>query len=238
MEGTVMHAPLRIFANFFVGLVGLTLMSRVQGQTPTLAERFEAQVSAYEAEDKATPPPKNPILFVGDSQFFRWKTIREDLPGYTLINRGIDSFQLTDLIRYSDRLVTPYRPRLIVMHVGGNDVHHGHQSADQILVAFQSFVRKVRAVYPNVPIIFSSLTPGPGRWDEAAQRVEVNRVLREYIETQPDLKFVDLWTPMLTKDGKPREELWVEDRVHPNHEGYLVRVKYTRPLLGPPDKKK
>lgn len=201
------------------------------------AERFEAQVLAYEAEDKANPPPAGAILFIGDSQFFRWKTIHEDLAGYTIINRGIDSFQIPDLIRYADRLVTPYRPRLIVMHVGGNDVHHGRQSAEQILVAFQSFVRKVRAVYPAVPIIFSSLTPGPGRWDEAAQRVEVNRVIREYIETQPDLKFVDLWSAMLTPDGKPREDLWVEDRVHPNHAGYLVRVKLTRPLLGKPDKK-
>ena len=42
---------------------------------------------------------------------------------------------------------------------------------------------------------------------------------------------------MLTPDGKPREELWVADRIHPNHEGYLLRVKIMRPLLGKPDKK-
>jgi hypothetical protein len=41
---------------------------------------------------------------------------------------------------------------------------------------------------------------------------------------------------MLTPDGKPREELWVEDRIHPNHAGYLLRVKIMRPLLGKPDK--
>ena len=33
-------------------------------------------------------------------------------------------------------------------------------------------------------------------------------------------------------DGKPREDIWVEDRVHPNHAGYLIRVKLTRPFLG------
>ena len=37
---------------------------------------------------------------------------------------------------------------------------------------------------------------------------------------------------MLTPDGQPREDLWVEDRIHPNHEGYLIRVKLMRPLLG------
>jgi hypothetical protein len=29
----------------------------------------------------------------------------------------------------------------------------------------------------------------------------------------------------------------VEDRIHPNHEGYLIRVRIMRPLLGPPDRK-
>jgi hypothetical protein len=39
---------------------------------------------------------------------------------------------------------------------------------------------------------------------------------------------------MLTPDGKPREDIWVADRVHPNHEGYLIRVRLMKPLLGEP----
>jgi lysophospholipase L1-like esterase len=190
-------------------------------------------VVEYEAADRVTPPPKDAILFAGDSQFYRWKTIHEDLPGYTLINRGIDSFQFRDLLHYADRLVLPYAPRLIVLHVGGNDVHNGRTPA-QVLEDFKNFVRRVRAKYPEVPIVYSSITPGPGRWDEAPQRRETNRVIREYVATRPDLKFVDLWDAMLTADGKPREDLWVEDRVHPNHAGYLLRVELTRPLLGAP----
>ena len=42
------------------------------------------------------PPPRNAILLAGDSQFHRWKTVATDLPGYTVINRGIDSFQTSD----------------------------------------------------------------------------------------------------------------------------------------------
>ena len=41
---------------------------------------------------------------------------------------------------------------------------------------------------------------------------------------------------MLGADGKPREDIWVADRVHPNHAGYLIRVQLTAPFLGPPDK--
>jgi lysophospholipase L1-like esterase len=206
-------------------------------QAPALAERFEARVLEYEAADAQTAPPRGAILFAGDSQFYRWKTIHEDLPGYTLINRGIDSFQFRDLIHYADRLVTPYQPRLIVLHVGGNDIHNGRTPA-QVLEDFRSFVAAVRAKLPAVRIIFSSITPGPGRWDEAPQRREANRVIREYIASRPDLKFIDLWDAMLTADGQPREDIWVADRVHPNHEGYLIRVRLTQPLLGQPDRAK
>jgi lysophospholipase L1-like esterase len=198
--------------------------------------RFEKDVLAYEAADKTKVPPQNAILLAGDSQFYRWKTLPEDLPHYTIINRGIDSFETSDLVLFTDRLVLPYKPRLIILHIGGNDVHNG-RSASQVLADFKAFVAKVRAVQPDVPIAFSSLTPGPGRWDEAAQRKETNRAIKDYIATQPHLLFINLWDAMLTADGKPREDLWVADRVHPNHEGYLLRVKIMRPILGEPDKK-
>ena len=217
-------------------LLGVALCTALPAlaQTATMAERFEKRVQEYEAADRAHAPPRGAILFAGDSQFYRWKTLDADLPGYTLVNRGIDSFQLRDLIHYADRLVFPYQPRLIVLHVGGNDIHNGSTPA-QVLADFQVFVALVRARLPKVPIVYSSITPGPGRWDEAPQRKEANRLVRDYIATRTDLKFIDLWDAMLTADGQPREDIWVEDRVHPNHAGYQIRARLTRPLLGAPD---
>jgi lysophospholipase L1-like esterase len=223
----------RTSSSFIMAAILLLASSASQAQKPALTERFEKQVQEYEASDRMSPPPPGAILFAGDSQFFRWKTIHEDLAGYTLINRGIDSFQLPDLIRYADRLVLPYRPRLIVLHVGGNDIHNGRTPA-QLLADFQSFVTIVRARLPDVRIVYSSITPGPGRWDEAPQRVVANRTLQRYIATQQNLDFIDLWAAMLTPEGRPREDLWVGDRVHPNHAGYLIRAELTKPLLGPP----
>jgi lysophospholipase L1-like esterase len=205
-------------------------------QTPPAANRFEKYVLEYEAADKTSMPAPGQILLVGDSQFFRWKTLKEDLPDFNIINRGIDSFQMSDLLHFADRLVLPYKPRMIILHVGGNDVNNG-KSPEQILGDFKAFVTKVRAALPDVPIAFSSTTPGPGRFEQAPQRVRTNQVIKDYVATQRNLLFIDLWNAMLTPDGKPREELWVEDRIHPNHAGYLIRVRIMRPLLGPPDRK-
>ena len=221
-----------------IGL-GLALAGPASAQQQTPAEllaRFAARVEAYEAADKSSPAPAGAILLAGDSQFDRWKTFKEDLPGYTVINRGIDSFRTDDLIQYVDRLVIRYKPRRVVLHVGGNDIHRG-KTPEQLLADTKTLVAKIRAGLPGVPIAWSSITPGPGRWDEAPQRKAANALIKQWIATQKGLSFIDLWDAMLTKDGQPREDLWVADRVHPNHEGYLIRVQLTTPALGPLDRK-
>jgi lysophospholipase L1-like esterase len=212
-----------------VSLAGSVPLIAAESAT-SLAERFEARVRAYEEADKASPPPKEAILLAGDSQFFRWKTLHEDLPGFTIVNRGIDSFQTSDVVAYAERLVLPHAPRIIVVHSGGNDVNNG-KDATRILADFKAFVAKVRAKYPDTRIGFSSITPSPGRWAQAERRREANRVIKAYTESERGLFFVDLWDALLTREGQPREDLWVEDRVHPNHAGYLIRAKLMQPFF-------
>jgi lysophospholipase L1-like esterase len=201
-----------------------------------LPAHFAERVAAYEASDKATPPPANAILLAGDSQFDRWKTYQADLPGYTVINRGIDSFRTDDLIQYADRLIVAYRPRMVVLHVGGNDINRG-KTPEQLLADTQTLVGTIRAGLPGVKIAWSSTTPGPGRWAQADRRKAANALVKAWAATQQDVVYIDLWDAMLTPDGQPREDLWVADRVHPNHAGYLIRAKLTIPVLGLPDRR-
>jgi lysophospholipase L1-like esterase len=232
-----MHRRVRVAAAMVVAMAGVIANSGVRADQATAApNRFEKNVLAYEAADTAAPALRGAILLVGDSQFYRWRTLAEDLPGYTVVNRGIDSFQTSDLLHFTDRLVLPYAPRFIVTHVGGNDVNNG-KSPEQILADLQAFVARVRVVMPTVPIAFSSITPGPGRWNQAAARKRTNDTVKAWVATQPNMLFIDLWDAMLTRDGQPREDLWVEDRIHPNQEGYRIRVQIMRPLLGPPDRR-
>ena len=234
------HSPMHILHDYWprssVYLVVAHLFAATclalsgRAQLTTSQGRFEQNVRAYEVADQKEAPPNGAILLAGDSQFFRWKTLHEDLPGYVIVNRGIDSFQLSDLIHYADRLILPYKPRAIILHVGGNDVHTG-KSPEQVLADFKTLVAKVRVSLPEVPIAFTSTTPSPARWKEAATRLQTNRLIQEYTGTQKNLYFIDLWDAMLTPDGQPREDIWVEDRTHPNHAGYLIRVKIMEPLL-------
>ena len=48
--------------------------------------------------DKKDFPPKNAVLFVGSSSFRGWKTLKEDMEGMTVINRGFGGSTFPDLL--------------------------------------------------------------------------------------------------------------------------------------------
>jgi lysophospholipase L1-like esterase len=195
--------------------------------------KFEKDIVAFEAADRAAPPPKGAILFAGDSQFTRWKTIHEDLKGYTVINRGFGGSKMSDLLHYTDRIVIPYRPRLIVVNEGGNDIHGGRTPED-LLADCKAFVTKVQQALPNTRIALSGLQPSPARWAEADTRRRFNVMLREYVATQKNVVYIDLFDAYLGADGKPREELFVADMTHHSAAGYAVRMRVMKPVLGEP----
>ena len=56
--------------------------------------RWEKEVAAYEEADKANPPPKNAVLFVGSSTIRLWKTLAED----TQVNETARRLQIHEIL--------------------------------------------------------------------------------------------------------------------------------------------
>lgn len=191
---------------------------------------FEKDVLAFEAMDKESFPPKNAVLFVGDSTFSRWKSIHEDLPEFTLINRGIGGTQMSDLLPYIDRIVIPYSPSVIVLQEGGNDIHAG-KSPEQVLANITMFVDKIRSVMPEVPIDILGLVANTARWNELEKRKRFNELVTTYAAAQKNVVFIDLFDAFVDANGRPREKLFAEDHLHPSEAGYQRRVEFIRPVL-------
>ena len=54
------------------------------------------------------------------------------------------------------------------------------------------------------------------------------------------MAYIDAFDAILTADGKPREDLFVADKLHHNEAGYQIRTELVRPFLktnGAPRKK-
>ena len=204
------------------------------GASPS--EKWEPDIAAFEAADKASPPPQGAIVFVGSSTVRLWKTLAEDFPHHNVINRGFGGSELADSVHFADRIVTPYKPRLIVLFAGTNDINAG-KSPEQVLSDFKAFVTKVRASLPDVRIAYLGMSPAPIRWEQADKQKEANRLIKSFIQAGKNMDFIDEWDPFLGPDGKPREELYLPDRLHSNDAGYKIRAETVRSHLGEPDKK-
>jgi lysophospholipase L1-like esterase len=196
------------------------------------ANRFESNVAAYEAADKMSPPSKGEILFVGSSTIQRWDTARY-FPDLKIINRGISGSELDDALRYVDRIVLPYEPRLIVVYAGDNDISAGWIS-EQVAVVFERFTRAVHAKLPQTKILYIAIKPSLLRWTQIDRMRSANAIIRAYCERDDRLGFIDFDTLMLGWDEKPRPELFVQDGLHLSPQGYQMWTTVLRPyLVGP-----
>jgi len=212
-----------------VFLGALLTASSAVAQQPT--DRWEKYVAAFEDADSTAPPPKGEIVFVGSSTIHRWD-VGAYFPDLKIINRGIDGTELSDAVRYIDRLVLRYEPRLVVVYAGDNDIGGGKIS-EQVSVDFERFVRAVHAKLPQTRILYIGIKPSPLRWLQIDRMRLANQVISAICERDDRLAFVDFDNLMLGWDEKPRRDLYVEDGLHLSPLGYQVWTAVLKPYLIP-----
>jgi len=230
------HTLLAIAIALILGLAAPSLFAQDRPATqpattrPTGPARWEKEIAAFEAADRANPPTRGGIVFTGSSTIRRWTTLAQDFPGQNVLNRGFGGCQIEDCTYFADRIVLTYEPKMIVLRAGGNDIHAG-KSAERVFEDWKTFVAKIRTKMPDVPIVFLSLSPAPSRWNERDENKKLNDLILADTKSQPNLKFIDTYDMTLTADGKAREELFVSDRLHFNEAGYKLLVERVRPML-------
>ncbi len=190
-------------------------------------ERWQRAIDAFATADKNNPPPQGGILFIGSSTIVRWKSLARDFPEYQVINRGFGGSQIADSVFYADRIVIPYRPRLIVLRAGSNDIHAG-KTPEQVRDDFKAFVEKVRSKLPDVRIAYMTIDATPSRWANVQREKKTNELIEECIASGKNMDYIDTTGATLGPNGKPREELFVKDRLHFNEAGYQVLASIVR----------
>jgi lysophospholipase L1-like esterase len=195
--------------------------------------RWEKEIAAFEQADRENPPPKNAILFIGSSTIRLWSTLAQDFPDHQVINRGFGGSEVVDVTHFAERIIFPYEPKMIFFRTGGNAIAAG-KSPEQVREDFKEFVATVHARLPQTEIVVISLSASIARWELAEQNKTVSRLFAEYVKGKPGLKFVDAYDVSLGPDGKPRPELFADDNLHYNAEGYKLLAARIRPYLPEP----
>lgn len=194
------------------------------------ADRFESEIRAFEDSDRVNPPRRGGIVFVGSSSIRMWPDLRADFPGSNVIQRGFGGSRLDEVVRYTPRIVLPYRPTLIILYAGENDLVED-RTPEQVFESYKSFVKVVRDTLPQTRIVFVSIKPSPSRWELADKMRVTNEMVRTYAATRPGLSFVDVFPMMIGPTGRPRSELFVSDSLHMNHNGYAIWRSVLLPIV-------
>ncbi len=182
--------------------------------------RFASEIAAFEAWDRQNTAPQNAILFVGSSSIRMWQTA-ECFPDLAVINRGFGGSHASDVNHFAERIVLKYAPRTIVFYAGDNDIADG-KSPEQVAGDFERFVEIVHAKIPDTEIIYLPVKPSLARWRLWLEMQATNALVQEFIRGQQQLAYVHTATPMLGSDGQPRPELFLDDGLHMNAQGYKI----------------
>lgn len=191
--------------------------------------RWEPNIARFEQSDRTNPPPKEAILFVGSSSIVAWD-LPKFFPDLPVINRGFGGSQIADSVEFADRIVIPYRPKIIVFYAGDNDVASG-KTPERVLADYNAFVAKVHKALPETRIIFIAIKPSIARWKLIDTIRAANAIVRAATEKEDTLEFLDIDAPMLGADGKPRPEIFRPDGLHMNADGYRIWTDLLLPHL-------
>ena len=193
-------------------------------------ERWEPRIQQFEASDRENPPPQGAIVFTGSSSIVFWRSLAADMAPLEVINRGFGGSQMFELNMFRDRIVTPYKPRAVLVYEGDNDVAAGKQPAD-ILPEYRDFVEHLQSELPETDVYFIAVKPSIRRTHLWSTMTEVNVGLQALADEYDHVQFLDTSTPMLQDDGSVNPDLLVDDELHMNANGYAVWTSVVRPVL-------
>jgi lysophospholipase L1-like esterase len=186
-----------------------------------VASRFQDEIERFEAADRVRPPAPGGVVFVGSSSIRLWPDLAAAFPGVPVLNRGFGGSTLPEVLRYAPRVVLPYRPRLVVLYAGDNDLAEG-RTPEHVAGDYRRLVARLRREVPAVRVAFVAIKPSPSRRALMPRVREANRLIRAEVERDGRQRYVDVFTPMLRADGEPRPELFQADSLHMTAAGYAL----------------
>jgi len=193
--------------------------------------RYQNDINKYQKENKRLSNRSCDVLFLGSSSINLWDTIYEDFAPLKLIRRSYGGATLRDMIYNYATIAKGYKPKAIVLYVE-NDLgsHKEGVNAVKCFDLFRIFIAKLKKEYPNTPLFVVSLKPSQHKADQLKDQLIVNTLL-EQNATEQQYTYIDITKVMYDEEGNLRTDIFKEDNLHMNAEGYKLWTAIIKPLL-------
>lgn len=202
-------------------LLSLVFFGLFIAQVTSQTIPFEEEVKRISARIDSTGWSPGSTVFTGSSTIRMWKSLEETFPNETLINTGFGGSKASDLERHLFPLVIKFEPSRVFIYEGDNDLWAGVE-VSAILTSLDNIVTRIHLVNPDIEIFLIGAKPSPSRWEKKDSYLIFNRMLKEYCQTKEQVQYVDTWKALTDTEGNARPELYIQDMLHLNQEGYVI----------------
>ncbi len=182
---------------------------------------FESEIEALEKKILDDPLADDFTVFYGSSSIRLWETLEEDMAPLNVLNLGFGGSSFSWCIYYFDRLFTKVKPKHIVIYAGDNDLANG-VSPEKLVQKFRTLTHLVRTSFPNVPLDFITIKPSPIRTYLLPEIRETNNLIRKELMRVEKAALINVFDSMLNEKGVARPELYLDDELHLNEQGYKI----------------
>lgn len=208
-------------------LILLLLFSILDDPDPL---RFESDIDELASAENIRENGPGGIMFLGSSSIRMWKSLEDDFAGYPVYNLGFGGSHTSDVLYYFQKLVIPFHPSLILFYEGDNDLASG-KSPNHVFRDFKNFLKRVNQELPGTRVGFIAAKPSPSRWTLRNEYEKLNNKIASYSQKRDDLTFIDIYSPMIEKYGRPEPALYLDDSLHMTPKGYDIWEKKIRPFI-------
>ena len=183
---------------------------------------WEVSVRRFEREDRSRDFPDDSVLFYGSSSIRLWRTIEQDMAPRPVIQRGYGGARLSDAVGYVERVVHPHEASAIVVFLANDiDGRRNQPTPERVGELFGELLAGIREAHPTTPVLWVEVTPTPSRFDLWPDVCRAQELIRERCLSDANAHFVST-SHVYLQDGQPRADLFVEDGLHQNAEGYAL----------------
>lgn len=151
------------------------------------------------------------IVIAGSSSIYYWDNADKDLAPHMVINKGIRGSTVNDWIKIYKRKITSYKPDVVVLYIGGNDIrlNNGKYVAKRI----QSLILKIRSALPSARIYYVSINPTPKHPERIKQKNICNNEMRKFCSKHMRITYIHT-------ANYYDKKLYRKDQIHLNKKGY------------------
>lgn len=234
-----MNMPVKLFTtSIFLHFISLlicnvsfsqpkSIVPYIPGKTPV---GFETEINGFLKQDSVEFPPAGAYLFTGSSTIRKWDHLKNDFKEITVIQRGFGGSTMKALNYYMNNIVIPYKPGVIVVYEGDNDLVGG-MSPQEFVSLCDTFVQHVHIALPKTIIWFLSIKPSFARRNYLPVQDETNRLLKKLTRKKPKTRFIDIRPLMYDASGKLRPDFFEADSLHVNEKCYGVWADFMKEKL-------